>query len=203
MKKYKNYLFDFGGVLYHIDINNALRQFRQFSSNKEMFDDKTPSFLINNNTIDLYEKGFISTYKFRAQIKNDFGLDITNKEFDDSWNSILLHMDENAVRVIKTLADFASISLLSNTSPLHYQQFSKECNEMFALFDNLYFSFQIGMRKPEAKAFNHVIKHSGYLPEETLFVDDTEANIIVASELGFNVMRINDPSQLSDLLHSV
>jgi len=203
MKKYKNYLFDFGGVLYHININNAIRNFSRFSSRKEIFDAKTPDFLINNSTIDLYEKGLLSTDMFRFQIRSDFSLNITDEDFDACWNSILLHLEQNAFDVIKKLSEDSNISLLSNTSTLHYKSFLSECADMFSFFDKLYLSFEIGFRKPDANAFQYVIDHGNYVPEETLFIDDTDINTKVAARMGFDVLKINNPSKLSDLLHTV
>jgi glucose-1-phosphatase len=203
MRRYKNYLFDFGGVLYKINITNALMRFRNFSDNKAIFDNKNDSFLINDQSIDLYEKGIISTEDFRSQIKKRFALNLSDNEFDESWNSILIEKYSNATDMIRSLSSIADIRLLSNTSPLHHQYFSKECKEMFSLFKTLYFSFEIGIRKPDPKAFEYVIEHSNWLPEETLFVDDTQANIETAAALGFKTLKVETPEILSDLLHSV
>ncbi len=47
-------------------------------------------------------------------------------------------------------------------------------------------SFEIGARKPEIKAFQHVIDVTGHSHDSWLFIDDLKDNIDVAGSLGFN-----------------
>ncbi len=203
MKKYNNYLFDFGGVLYNININNALLRFREFSGIKSVFDNIDIDYLIAHEAVDLYEKGSISTDLFREHIREGFSLNCTDEEFDASWNSILVGVSDEAAEIIGILSKNSNVSLLSNTSKLHFERFEPECRKMFSLFDNLYLSFDMGLRKPDPDVFEYVIKHSRYIPQETLFVDDTEINIKAATKLGFNTMKLDSNGSLSDLLHSV
>jgi putative hydrolase of the HAD superfamily len=51
-------------------------------------------------------------------------------------------------------------------------------------FDNCYYSHKIGFKKPNLDSFEYVLKSAGFKPEETVFIDDSEENVLAASKLG-------------------
>jgi len=46
----------------------------------------------------------------------------------------------------------------------------------------------MGCRKPEKEIFLKVLEMTGANPEESLFIDDVEANVIQAKKLGFKTI---------------
>ncbi|MCG5218469.1 HAD family hydrolase [Streptosporangium sp. KLBMP 9127] len=52
------------------------------------------------------------------------------------------------------------------------------------VFDEVVISGEVGMRKPEPRIFHHTLGVVGLPPEQCVFVDDIEANILVAEGLG-------------------
>jgi putative hydrolase of the HAD superfamily len=59
-------------------------------------------------------------------------------------------------------------------------------------FDRLYLSFQCGVMKPEPKIFQMMLEGQNALPEETLFIDDSETNVRVAQSLGIHTLCPHD-----------
>ena len=58
--------------------------------------------------------------------------------------------------------------------------------ELFAdMFDAVVISAEVGMRKPEARIFLHAAQLLGLEPQECIFVDDIQANIEAAEQIGF------------------
>ena len=55
-------------------------------------------------------------------------------------------------------------------------------------FDHLYFSCDLKMMKPGEAIFRHVLDAEGFLPEETLFIDDGERNVATAARLGIHTL---------------
>ncbi len=53
------------------------------------------------------------------------------------------------------------------------------------LFDAVVISSEVGMRKPEQRIFRHAADLLGLRPSECIFVDDIEANVAAAEQLGF------------------
>src|SRR5215469_2745953 len=53
------------------------------------------------------------------------------------------------------------------------------------LFDAVVISAEVGMRKPEPRIFLHAARLLGLPPEACIFIDDIQANVAAAEELGF------------------
>jgi epoxide hydrolase-like predicted phosphatase len=53
------------------------------------------------------------------------------------------------------------------------------------LFDAVVISSEVGMRKPEARIFEHAAELLGLRPEQCIFIDDIQANIDAAEQVGY------------------
>lgn len=60
------------------------------------------------------------------------------------------------------------------------------------LFDDQVISAIVGMRKPEERIFRLAADRLNLTPSECLFVDDVEANVAVARDLGFTALHHTD-----------
>ena len=80
----------------------------------------------------------------------------------------------------KLHADGVPTGLLSNSWGGSYP------HELFPdMFDAVVISSEVGMRKPEPRIFLHAAQLLGLAPQECIFIDDIEANITAAEEIGF------------------
>jgi putative hydrolase of the HAD superfamily len=62
------------------------------------------------------------------------------------------------------------------------------------LFDQVVISGEVGMRKPEERIFALATERIGLPPDECVFVDDIEGNILAARALGFATVHHRDPA---------
>jgi len=185
----KNILFDFGAVLIPIDQSLTNEAFKELGANED---------LINQNKIfHTYEKGEISTDEFLNKIRPFFFRKIFKPDLAKAWNALLPEPipDEN-IRLIQRLKKEYQLFLLSNTNELHINSI-KETTGMFSYskfirqFDHVYYSYEMGMRKPNKNIFQKVIKNQKIKPEETLYVDDNKANIATGESLGFKTWHFD------------
>lgn len=90
-------------------------------------------------------------------------------------------LDEAMVELFRTLrAGGVPTGLLSNSWGFGYPR------ELFGdLFDAVVISAEVGMRKPEPRIFQHAARLVGLPPEACIFIDDIQANITAAEEIGF------------------
>ncbi len=190
----KNLIIDFGNVIYKVDLLAAHRKFYEIAKISCI----NPNFQKINEIIDLYECGKLKTYEFRDNIKNLLKWNTTDKDFDNVWNSILLGPFEFAEYSIANLAKKYNLFLLSNTSPLHYNKFKYEVDSIFKYFKELFFSFEIGYKKPHAQIFKYAISRSNIIPQETLFLDDIQENIDKFRLLGVQGVLIHEKFTLKD-----
>jgi HAD superfamily hydrolase (TIGR01509 family) len=57
---------------------------------------------------------------------------------------------------------------------------------IYDFFVKTYISCEIGMQKPELSVYTAVLEDMGYLPNETVFIDDKLENVMAAKKLGIN-----------------
>jgi len=67
---------------------------------------------------------------------------------------------------------------------------------IFEAFDEIVISGEVKIAKPERAIFEALLRRSGRRAEECLLIDDSEANIQAAKELGFQAIRFQSPEQM-------
>lgn len=80
------------------------------------------------------------------------------------------------------------VALLSNSWGNTYPR-----ERINALFDPVVISGEVGMRKPNADIFGHVLKLLALEPDSTVFVDDASPNIEGAARAGLHAVLHTDP----------
>ncbi len=190
----KNIVIDFGNVIYKVDLLAAHRKYYEIAKSTGVLLD----FNILNGIIDKYECGKINTNEFRNNIRNLLRWKASDEEFDLVWNSILIEPFEYSEEAINKLSEKCNLYLLSNTSPLHYERFYNEMKQIFNKFNKLYFSFQVGYKKPSAPIYKHTLRESQIIAQETIFLDDIQENIDKFVLLGVQGIKISDNFTLKD-----
>ena len=183
--KIKNIIFDLGGVILDIDETIVYKELEKLGI-------KTSELARSKEFIDIMSKfdtGIYTAPTFRKKTKALLGLGkMTDKRFDAIWNAMLLDIPRERVEAIEKIKKHYKIFLMSNTNVIHYDLYIRDLqlrfgyNEFDELFHKSYFSFAEHLEKPDPRFFELILDHEGLLPEETLFIDDTEKNIKVASK---------------------
>jgi putative hydrolase of the HAD superfamily len=70
-------------------------------------------------------------------------------------------------------------------------------------FDHVIISAEIGINKPDPEIYKYALLVSGSKAQETIFIDDLQANLIPASELGIHTVLYTDLSTLGNTLSSL
>lgn len=94
------------------------------------------------------------------------------------------------------------LSLLSN----HAREWIEYCENKFNynhLFDVRMYSYNVGLRKPQAKIFEAMLDKMSTKPENCLFIDDSKENVISACKLGIQSVQFNSPEKLIEDLKSL
>jgi putative hydrolase of the HAD superfamily len=121
----------------------------------------------------------------------------SDEEIREAWNAILVGPYAYAQRLTSLAARGRRVALLSNTNRIHHEHFKSQTEKVFEPMERLFFSYEIGSRKPDPQAFMHVVEKTGFRPENTLFVEDTPANVESARRLGFRVYAVGDPWRMN------
>lgn len=184
----KTIIFDFGDVFINLDKEGAMKNALELFE-LEIFSDEMIAF----NS--LYELGLISTDEFLEFYLDNFHK-LTRDEILDAWQFILRDFPENRLEFIQQLAldRKYKLILLSNTNELHINWIKQNISfykDFYNSFDSFYLSHEVNLRKPNTDIYEFVLQEHQLLANETLFIDDTEENIITASKLGIHTWHIN------------
>lgn len=186
VKGIKNIVFDLGGVLYDIDYQRTIKSFESLGIKDAP---KLYSQAQQSQLFDHYEKGLIKTEEFIDSLQDMIHFEVSQEKIIDAWNALLLGIDVHKLTFLEEVGKIYRIFLLSNTNEMHINRVHGDLEqygyESFApLFEKVYYSFQIGMRKPDAEIFKKTLEDNDLIAEETLFIDDSIQHIQGAQKLG-------------------
>jgi HAD superfamily hydrolase (TIGR01509 family) len=85
----------------------------------------------------------------------------------------------------------------SNTNAPHVAYFSGKYAEVLGHFREIFLSSAIGLRKPDAEAYDHVVQGIGVPAERIVFFDDLAENIEGARERGLKAVLVNSPDDVA------
>ncbi|MCD8092819.1 MAG: HAD family phosphatase [Bacteroides sp.] len=187
-KGIKNLIIDFGGVLIDLDRQRCLDNFSKLGmSDVESLLD----IYHQQDFFQKYEKGLITTAEFRDVIRLKTEKPVTDAQIDDAWNSFLMNIPAYKLDLLLNLRKDYVVYLLSNTNELHWEW---SCKHVFPYktfrvedyFEHIFLSYKMKMAKPDAGIFQKVLDETGIVPQETLFIDDSDANCRTAEALGIS-----------------
>lgn len=186
----ENVVLDLGGVLYAIDpprTGMALRALAGPRANP--MDMHHPLFL------DL-ERGTIEEPEFLDKLRAEIDAQASDEQLVAAWNALLLGPIPGRVEWVQRLAEKYRVILLSNTNRIHEKVWGPQCQALFEPMERCFFSFDLGMRKPDRNIHDHVVATMGLRPESCLFLDDSPDNVAGAIAAGWQSWLVNpaDPA---------
>ncbi len=183
-------MVDVGNVLYRIDFERtrvALQQLAGYNGREIRFgvDDQDQLFIAA-------DRGDVSVEDFREGLRQQFGFTVTDAELDNAWCAILIEPYAHAYRVKSDLQQMypeARMVLVSNISELHHRRVHEFFHRGWST-DQIYLSYRMRERKPDANAFLHVCMAEGVAPHHCILFDDSAANCRSAQALGIRVVQV-------------
>ena len=199
----RNIIFDLGGVILNINYYKTEKAFINLGITN--FDQLYTQFHADSFFKD-FEMGKVSPDEFVKKLQT-YKHDLTSEEIINAWNAMLLDFPVGRIDFLLNLKKRYKTFLLSNTNAVHHKAFQKielkltaDPNSLDNCFDKVYYSHEIGLRKPDKEIFEFVINENGLVPEETLFIDDTLSNVEAAQSLNIKALYLDHPSTIEELL---
>ena len=177
----KTLLLDIGNVLMGFDFGRARPRFAEAST--ALGD---PIELLARLKYDL-EIGNIDGDAFVAAGMKTLGFQKSAEDFRRIWEEIFTPIDAMWEFVLRVRATHRLL-LLSNTSDIHKDCLFRDYPN-FGHFSGGIYSYSSHYLKPDPLIFRQAIEEFSLDPEETIYVDDLEDNVRVASGIGFTAVR--------------
>lgn len=190
----KNIAFDFGGVIFDLDYEGAIAAFQAMGLPDAA--QRLDRYHQRGIFEDL-ESGRIAARDFIQALQPLCTKPLTMDAVRTAWlgyvgapvnEQKLAYLDQLRRRGYRTF-------LLSNTNPFvqswaESDAFSTSGRPLGSYLEKCYTSYEVGIMKPDAGIFRHMLSDAGIRPEETLFLDDSPANIAAAEALGIQTLLV-------------
>lgn len=190
----KNIVFDFGGVIFDLDYDNAIKTFQSIGLEDAHL--RLDRYHQRGIFEDL-ESGRMSTDEFRRQLEPLCHRTLTYNDVLGAWLGYVgAPVDEQKLAYLDSLRSRGYRTfLLSNTNPYvqawaESSRFSKSGRPLSSYLDKCYCSFEVGIMKPDPAIFRLLMSDAQLQPTETLFLDDSPANIAAADALGIQTLLV-------------
>ena len=204
MKKCKTIIFDLGAVILNINYENTIDEFTKLGvkNAENLYSKKVQTELFNK-----IETGKISNNEFLRELQKETK-NAKIKQVKIAWNAMLLDLPKERLQLIKKLKDNHTIYLLSNTNSIHIDAFKEQLGNkkwlaFCELFDKMYLSHELGLRKPDIKIFEYILKEQKLKAEEVFFIDDSPQHIAGAKKLGIHCHHLLDDEDIIALFPDI
>ncbi len=194
MTMIKNIAFDFGGVLFDLDYEGAIKTFKKIGLADA---DQRLDRYHQRGIFEELEMGHITPDDFRHQLEPLCHRTLTHDDVLSAWLGYVgAPMDERKLQYLEELrARGYRTFLLSNTNAFvqswaESPAFSASGRPLSDYLEKCYCSFEVGIMKPAPEIFRYMLDDAGIKPEETLFLDDSPANIAAASQQGIKTFLV-------------
>ncbi|KAG0298214.1 hypothetical protein BGZ97_004146 [Linnemannia gamsii] len=201
----KALIFDLGNVLLRLNQSATAEGFKALGATNF----PTLSQHHNSQIIVDFETGKISPEEFRTSIRTSLGLpeSVTDIQFDAAWNAMLLDFPKDRLELMRTLKKEYGykVYLLSNTNSIHIEYVDQVCLQgyeeatLHPFFDKVYYSHEIGARKPTKEAFEFILRDQNLEAGECLFLDDMPENVEAAKVCGLQAAQVDAETDLGFL----
>lgn len=208
LNQYSSIFWDFGGVITSSPFE-AFKKFEIKNDLPENFLRKVNSTNPQNNAWALLEQSKINQMEFNDLFfkeSSELGFGVYGlKVLDLLEGDLRLGM----VAIIKTLKkmDFIQACLTNNFIPDNDNQpdmmdLNKK-TEVFNLFDFIFESKEIGLRKPDQAFYDYVLEKVDIPPEKIIFLDDLGINLKPAKAMGMTTIKVLSESQAKEDLERI
>ncbi len=193
-------LFDLGRVVLDLDFNRTLQLWAQHAACEPA---ELARRFLRDDLYHRHEKGEISDEAFFAGLRLSLGVEISDAQFVEGWNAIFIGEMPGIGELLSRAGQRLPLYAFSNTNAPHVAYFSRQFAEVLKPFREIFVSSAIGLRKPDAEAYDHVVQAIGVPAERIVFFDDLVENIEGARQRGLKAVLVTSPGDVARTLDAL
>ena len=190
-------LFDLGRVVLDISFDSVMANWAGHAGCAPA--DLARRFVVDDS-FKHHEIGRIDDAAFFAGLRQSLGIGLTDAQFLEGWNAIFTGEMAGIAPLLAGAAQRLPLYAFSNTNPAHVAHFSQAYADVLSHFREIFLSSSIGLRKPDAEAYDHVVKAIGVPASRILFFDDSAANIEGARARGLCAIHVTSTDDVARAL---
>jgi HAD superfamily hydrolase (TIGR01509 family) len=190
-------LFDLGRVVLDIDFDQALAIWAAHGGCEPA---ELVARFVRGDVYKGHERGHVDDATFFADLRASLGIDVSDAQFLEGWNAIFVGEMDGIAPLLARAKQHVPLYAFSNTNRPHEAHFSQHFAEVLGHFRELFLSSTIGLRKPDAAAYDHVVKAIGVPAQRIVFFDDLIENVEAARERGLQAVHVTSTRDVAGAL---
>ena len=191
-------LFDLGRVVLDIDFSKVLACWAGHAGCEPA--QLVERFSTREEFYHRHETGEISDAEFFGALRASLDVGISDAQLLEGWNAIFAGEMPGIAPLLKRAGKRLPLYAFSNTNSAHVEYFSVAHADVLGHFRELFLSSSIGLRKPNAAAFDHVVNAIGVPASRIVFFDDSAENIEGARARGLAAVHVTSPADVAETL---
>lgn len=205
MSMKKAIIFDMGGVLVDLDLEDCKKAFKE-NLGYDGIDDILDACHQKGIWGEL-EEGMLDADEFRSIVLADSRPGVTVVDVDKAMWRILVGIAPYKAELLKKMAEKYDLYLLSNNNsiclPCSAGMFENAGVPLDKIFRKCFYSFEMKALKPSPEFYKAVMADIGLPGENLLFIDDSMKNVEGAEAVGLPAVYYQPGTDLSALLANV
>jgi HAD superfamily hydrolase (TIGR01509 family) len=190
-------LFDLGGVI--IDFNFE-RAFRYWAARASCDPAELGRRFSLDEPYEQHERGELPASGYFAALRRSLNVSLSNDDLITGWNDVYLGVLPGILATLSVASQDFPLYAFTNSNPTHQRVWSVRFAKELSIFDKIFVSSELGLRKPDPEAFSEVAGQTGYDPSEFLFFDDTPENVEGARTAGMHAVLVQSNSDVREAL---
>lgn len=201
-QKIKAIIFDMGGVLVDLDIEDCKRAFKEYLGYEKIDELIDPCH--QKGIYGDLEEGKLSGDEFRKLVLAESRPGSVAEDVDRAMWHILTGIEPYKAQLLKRLSDSYDLYLLSNNNevclPRSRAMFAEAGTPMETLFKKCFYSFEMKALKPSEAFYKAVVAEIGLPAEQMFFIDDSQKNVDGAIAAGLPAVYYQPGTDLEALI---
>jgi HAD superfamily hydrolase (TIGR01509 family) len=190
-------LFDLGRVVFDIDFKRAIACWAGHARcDPRLIEER----FRRDVSYRRHEVGEIDSKEYFAGLQAACAIDISYDQFLEGWNAIFLGEMPGMADLLARAARQLPLYAFTNSNPDHELVWSQRFADILANFKEIFVSSKIRLRKPDAAAFDHVVKAIAVPAERIVFFDDGIENVEGARARGLQAVHVRSSADVADAL---
>ena len=201
-QKIKAIIFDMGGVLVDLDIEDCKRAFKEYLGYEKIDELIDPCH--QKGIYGDLEEGKLSGDEFRKLVLAESRPGSVAEDVDRAMWHILTGIEPYKAQLLKRLSESYDLYLLSNNNevclPRSRAMFAEAGTPMETLFKKCFYSFEMKALKPSEAFYKAVVAEIGLPVEQMFFIDDSQKNVDGAIAAGLPAVYYQPGTDLEVLI---
>jgi putative hydrolase of the HAD superfamily len=189
-------LFDLGRVVLDIDFGKAITC---WAGHAGCAPGDIVRRFVRAETYRDHEVGKISDADYFESLRAALGIGISDAQFLEGWNAIFAGEMPGIAPLLARAAKRLPLYVFSNNNA-HVEYFMEAYADLLGHFREIFLSSTIGLRKPDAAAYDHVVRAIGVPASRILFFDDLAENVEGARTRGLTAVQVTSSDDVARAL---